>query len=1132
MPPPDLRNALGHLCRAAGLPPDTGLSDRQLLDRFAAAGDEAAFAALVRRHGGLVLGACRRMLHNAADAEDAFQATFLVLARKPQAVRSRGSVGPWLFGVALRVAARLKADARRRRDRERAAASRPAPVAPDPTLREVEAVLDEELSRLPTRLRSPLVLCYLEARTRDEAARELGWSVRTLRRRLEEGRRRLHLRLVRRGVSLPAALLTAGLVQPEASAALPRAVAAARAFAAGGAGVPARVAAAAQAALRGMFLTRLSALAALTLALGTAGAGALALHRPTETAAQAPADESGPGPEVAAERSGPAQLPGRDAFGDPLPPGAIARIGTVRFSHGQDLRTLLFTPDGKTIVSVGSVNIRLWDAATGEERGHFATGDDLRDELTALTPDGKALVSLNQESTSDTLRVHDLALQKEVRRVPLPMKRWESSVDRRNALSPDCGRCLTHTPEDIRVFDTTTAGQLCKLPKNGREVRAAVFAGNDRVVTADADHNIEVWEAATGNLVRRFAHGSPAEVLTASADGRHLATLEHHTHAIDRFLDKDVVHVWDLNAGVREHVLAAGRQGWYMRVRFSPDGKLLLATSVGKGGYEVAVWDVATGRRLRTLDAPGLSLAVSPDGGRLAEGAPQGKFEVWDLRTGRRLSSGPGPHARAPALHLSATGDRAVTVGYHAVTEWDAATGRRLRSFDLPRSDNRYLRDISPDGRYALSSEGEFADARAVVHEVGTGRRLYDFPAGASVVFSPDSSLLASADGGKDGSVCVRDARSGREVRTLRETTAGWPARLSFAADGKRLFVVGRQVTGYEAATGKELFSWRLPPLPNDTGAAAAGAAVLDYCWWRAHAVSPGGTLAAFNTQAEHPGVYPGLDRLVLCDASTGRVYRRWRDSEQVTQGTEAMLFSPDGRLLASTDRETVHLWEVATAREVRTFSGHRGGIESLSFSADGRRLASSGHDCTTLVWGLTPAPVRDAGEKEVVAWWADLAGKDAARASDAAWHLAAAPGPAVALLRRHLRPITADSLKTARDRIAELDSESFAVREKASAELERFGPAAVPLLEQALREGPAPEAKRRLTQLLEKVDPLPASGEPLRAWRALAVLERAATPETRRLLAELAGGEPEVWLTREANAALLRLGKRGGAIP
>src|SRR5579883_1810785 len=216
MPQTDLRAALDYL--SARPAPDGGRTDRQLLDRFAADRDESAFAALVRRHAALVLAACRRVLRNAADAEDAFQATFLVLARKPRAVRSAESVGPWLYTVALRQAARLKADALRRKDRERASASRPVAATPEPTLREVESVLDEELGSLPARLRSPLVLCYLEARTRDEAARELGWSVRTLQRRLDEGRRKLHARLLRRGVSLPAALLTLGLVQPEASA--------------------------------------------------------------------------------------------------------------------------------------------------------------------------------------------------------------------------------------------------------------------------------------------------------------------------------------------------------------------------------------------------------------------------------------------------------------------------------------------------------------------------------------------------------------------------------------------------------------------------------------------------------------------------------------------------------------------------------------------------------------------------------------------------------------------------------------------------------------------------------------------------------------------------------------------------
>jgi RNA polymerase sigma factor (sigma-70 family) len=1129
MPQTDLRAALNYLCRTAGPSPDGGPTDRQLLDRFAADRDEAAFATLVRRHAALVLAACRRVLHHADDAEDAFQATFLVLARKPKAVRSAESVGPWLYTVALRQAARLKAATLRRKDRELASASRPVAAVPEPTLREVESVLDEELGALPARLRSPLVLCYLEARTRDEAARELGWSVRTLQRRLDEGRRKLHARLLRRGASLSAALLTLGLAQPNASA-VRAACACATSRGALGTEVSARVAALAQATMRRMVVTRLAAVVAMAFALaGAVGAGAYALRPalPDETRA-------------AADKPAPARPSGRDAFGDPLPAGAVARLGTVRFNHGEGLQNLLFTPDGKTVVSTGEGTFRLWDAATGREQGSFSTDKgQWWDDQAVLAAGGKELITLTQDPDCDRVRVWDLALLKEARQLQLPVRRNGWSVSLRNALSPDGRRCVSHTAEGVHVLETATGAELCTLPKAGKDARAVAFAGNDRVVTADPGRNVEVWEAATGKPVLRFDHRDPVEILAASPDGRRLATLEHHTYAVDRFLDRDTVHVWDLASGTRERELTVGPGKWLMRVSFSPDGKLLLAASAGKSNYEVAVWEAATGRRLHTLEAAGLSLAVSPDGGRMIEGAPPGKFELWDLRAGRQLSPEAGRYARARALHLSADGNRAVTAGYGAVSEWDVAACQRLRGFDLSRTDAANLRAVSPDGRYALSSEGDWPDARATLWDVAAGRPLHTFPAGAAAVFSHDSARIALTYNGKEPFVSVRDVRTGREISHFREDKAGGPLLLSFAADGEKLFVLGAKVAAYDTTTGKLLFAWRKPAAAPDadTGPGRFGTAEIvdgrvverrmEQFWWRAGAFSPSGTLAAFNTRAEQVGNYPGRDRLVLCDATTGRVYRRWRDGGLVSPGTEHMLFSPDGRLVASTDQTVVHVWEVATSGKVRTFRGHRGTVESLAFSADGRRLASSSVDSTTLVWDLTPGkPAATTGDQAVAAWWADLAGDDAARASDAAWHLAAIPGPAVTLLRQHLRPVTADDTKAARARIAELDSESFDVREKAAAELERGGTAAVPLLERALRDGPSLEAKRRVEQLLEKLGPLPASGEPLRAWRALAVLERAGTPQAKRLLQELAAGEPDVWLTREARDALRRLAK------
>src|SRR5437764_941483 len=184
-----LPNLVRRLRRLHAPPAGEPASDHALLDRYAAAGDEEAFRTLLERHGPLVRGACRRALADADLADDVFQATFLVLARKAGSVRKRDAVGAWLYGVALRLARRVRErQAAERRREERAAAERPAHDAVDHAARELSAVLDEELGRLPDRLRVPLVLCFLEGRTQDEAAHQLGWSLSTFRRRLGRGR--------------------------------------------------------------------------------------------------------------------------------------------------------------------------------------------------------------------------------------------------------------------------------------------------------------------------------------------------------------------------------------------------------------------------------------------------------------------------------------------------------------------------------------------------------------------------------------------------------------------------------------------------------------------------------------------------------------------------------------------------------------------------------------------------------------------------------------------------------------------------------------------------------------------------------------------------------------------------------
>jgi RNA polymerase sigma factor (sigma-70 family) len=206
-----------------------GLTEGQLVERFARQGDEAAFEAIVARHGPMVLGICRRVLRDPGDVEDAFQATFLVLVRKAGSLRRRDLLGNWLFGVASRVALRARAVAARRQAAEGSSAAI-EPTAPasgeDPGAsadRECRAILHEELGRLPAKYRSPVLLCYLEGLSHEEAARQLGWPLGTVKGRLARARELLRRRLTRRGVALPASAVAAAIAR-QAEAAVPAAL--------------------------------------------------------------------------------------------------------------------------------------------------------------------------------------------------------------------------------------------------------------------------------------------------------------------------------------------------------------------------------------------------------------------------------------------------------------------------------------------------------------------------------------------------------------------------------------------------------------------------------------------------------------------------------------------------------------------------------------------------------------------------------------------------------------------------------------------------------------------------------------------------------------------------------------------
>jgi RNA polymerase sigma factor (sigma-70 family) len=303
-----LSRVLQQLRRAALARDGAGPTDGELLGRYLAGRDETAFEALVRRHGPMVLGVCQRLLGNRHDAEDAFQATFLVLVRRAAAVVPRDLVGNWLYGVAYRTALEARAaNARRKRKESRVAPlTRTADVPEEAAWRELRPLLDRELARLPDKYRAAVVLCDLEGKSRREAARLLGWPEGTLSTRLLRGRQRLAGRLAGRGLALSGGVLTAtlgrGLARacvpgPLAAATVQAATAVAVGQAAAGA-VSAPVAALTEGVLKTMVLSRLKVLLAVLVAVSVLGLGAGLLPRPAlaEKPVPAPAPAAGKGP--------------------------------------------------------------------------------------------------------------------------------------------------------------------------------------------------------------------------------------------------------------------------------------------------------------------------------------------------------------------------------------------------------------------------------------------------------------------------------------------------------------------------------------------------------------------------------------------------------------------------------------------------------------------------------------------------------------------------------------------------------------------------------------------------------------------------------------------------------------------
>jgi RNA polymerase sigma factor (sigma-70 family) len=340
-----MNRVLHSLRRAALRCADNGMTDRQLLERFLTEREEAAFEALLRRHGPMVLGVCRRVLDGLHDAEDAFQATFLVLVRKASSIAQRDTVGNWLYGVAYRTAQKARVAAAKRRMKEKQVA-RPEAL-PEEVWQQVRPLLDLELNRLPDKYREPIVLCDLEGATRKEAAQRLGWPEGTLSGRLSRARQLLARRLARHGLTLSVGAVAGALSGNAALAAVPAPLVSSTVRAAALVAVgptttgalSAPVAALLEGVLHAMLMTKMKTAFTVVMAVGLLAAGfAVCLsHTTPAPAAQAPPPAVGSAPQQKV------QPPEQAATNLPMGPAPVQILVSVNEDHKLVVKTAITT---------------------------------------------------------------------------------------------------------------------------------------------------------------------------------------------------------------------------------------------------------------------------------------------------------------------------------------------------------------------------------------------------------------------------------------------------------------------------------------------------------------------------------------------------------------------------------------------------------------------------------------------------------------------------------------------------------------------------------------------------------------------------------------------------------------------
>jgi RNA polymerase sigma factor (sigma-70 family) len=936
-------------------------TDAALLTRYARHRDPAAFAELLRRHGPVVLGVCRRTLADPHAAEDAFQATFLVLARKAGSIRPAGRVGGWLYGVAVRTAQKAKVAAARRWRREMAVAasggcepagSDPEPVGSALERSELRAVIDDELGRLPDRLRQPVVLCDLGGKTRSEAARELGWPEGTVAARLARARAVLAERLTRRGVALPAAGLAA-VLSPEFAAAavaptLARStLAAADAFGRGLASpaVSPTAQALAEGVLRAMTTGKLKLAALLVLAggllagattfWGTAAAGGPPAGRPVPKAAapeqprpsagrdsglnmtwteQQPLDHPGwlvgsvayspNGKILVAGGSG--RVTARDA-------ASLKELWTTKVDgDAQHFAAVAFSADGKTIAATFADGVKFLDAETGkvgdtlEEKGSKPTAVGwFPDEAVGWGEPGlrnrkivfdgergyhiKNWLAWPQVGGIDLRVTPDSKPRRPVGEVPVAVDPRGKWVVLTSPIYRPTGK------NELWAYSAGRgAGGEMMLGHNATVTSAAWSADGKTIVTGDTDGVVIVWDGGTFKEKARVEFEQRVAAVAVTADGKRLAAaVVQPMRASGGPVYRERVYVWNAADPVK-----------------NPPALPVAGDKVLGGPFEGTA-----------------GLTFSPDGKSLAaafcnfthlarSGELIGKVRVWTL-----TATEPKPDAK-PRPEPTAATDRfreVATLKDHGGVVHSVAFAPDGKTF-VTGGIGRF----GADGKATPTSGPTVIEWDAGPGQLAWKKRWTSRLGGNSpvaVAYAPDGQTVAAtvANG-----VQLLDAFNGRSGATLK-LEAGDPRVVAFSPDGKWVAHSTGNVSGFRALDDSGGAAGAAVPAPGKLPASVAWSPDSLYMIY-AHPTADGPGLIGMI------GVTPETKPRNII-AHEGRV--------------TAVAWSPKDNVIASGGADgQVIFWDPKATKELRRtkISGRNGSstINALAFSPDGKTLAAA----------------------------------------------------------------------------------------------------------------------------------------------------------------------------------------------